>query len=836
MCADLAIGIEILGIDKFSSVGKGITGTLGGLFEGASKLGMGVFGIGQLAQGIGGLASGMIAGNAQMETYQSQLETLMGSADGARERIAQLAKIGADTPFELPELVQSEKIMMGFGLTTDKTMKLTGKSLDEFRTSIGDMAAGTGTDLGELTNLWGKFGSGATGEAISRMQELGIVTREQLTEVGVQFDKSGALLSPLPQAMEAAMKIADSKFGGGMQKLSLTFEGQMSTLADSFNQAKTAIMAPIFDVLKNSLVGLNAFLSSDAFKNGLQAITEFMTGAVKGGIGLISKGFNDLSDALGGLVGLDLDDYAEGWDTFSGALARVGEVLEPLTTIFSDAFSGLSLIVQQGLGGDMESAFANFGDLLNLVTLRIGDVLTEWGAAFVEWIGPIIPPLLRELLALVIRVDTWIVQTGLPMLIQALADWAGAFIDWIGPLIPPLLRELGGMLLQVGSWMLNTALPAMVGNLLKWGLAFVEWVAPRIPQLMGEVMKLELELLGWIVGTALPAIASKLVEWGGAFVDWVTKPLQELPGKLAMLLNVISQWATDSLNSVAASAASLGAGFVQGIQDGIAGAIDGLRSWITDNLANALPQWVRTVLGISSPSSVFADIGSNIVAGLEVGMKARFADTQGVVGQLMKGLLDSVGVRSGAVQDYIANVAASLGIDPRVALAVAASEGGFSPSGWIGDHGSSFGPYQLHYGGIAGGGNAVGGMGDSFTRDTGLFAGDFDTWPAQVRYALEQALRGGWGPWHGYPGGQWDGIEGRMLGGSVNAGQTYLVGERGPELLHMGGPGHVSPGGGGTTYVFNFPNYLGSRDELVRQIESGLALKKGSNGRLAFER
>lgn len=36
-----------------------------------------------------------------------------------------------------------------------------------------------------------------------------------------------------------------------------------------------------------------------------------------------------------------------------------------------------------------------------------------------------------------------------------------------------------------------------------------------------------------------------------------------------------------------------------------------------------------------------------------------------------------------------------------------------------------------------------------------------------------------------------DARQGRAAGGPVNAGETYLVGERGPELLHMGKPGQV---------------------------------------------
>lgn len=50
------------------------------------------------------------------------------------------------------------------------------------------------------------------------------------------------------------------------------------------------------------------------------------------------------------------------------------------------------------------------------------------------------------------------------------------------------------------------------------------------------------------------------------------------------------------------------------------------------------------------------------------------------------------------------------------------------------------------------------------------------------------------------------GVEARASGGPVRAGNTYLVGERGPELLTMGGNGHVTPNhamGGGNAYTIN---------------------------------
>jgi len=114
--------------------------------------------------------------------------------------------------------------------------------------------------------------------------------------------------------------------------------------------------------------------------------------------------------------------------------------------------------------------------------------------------------------------------------------------------------------------------------------------------------------------------------------------------------------------------------------------------------------------------------------------------------------------QSGEKVDYIRRAAAERGIDPEIAVKVAASEG---LNGAVGDQGSSFGPYQLHYGGVAPGGNRVGGLGDEFTRSTGLNARDPNTWREQVNFALDQAKKGGWDPFHGAAKsgiGAWAGI------------------------------------------------------------------------------
>ena len=70
---------------------------------------------------------------------------------------------------------------------------------------------------------------------------------------------------------------------------------------------------------------------------------------------------------------------------------------------------------------------------------------------------------------------------------------------------------------------------------------------------------------------------------------------------------------------------------------------------------------------------------------------------------------------------------------------------------YVGDHGSSFGPFQFHYGG---------GMGDLFTRLTGLNASNPSTVPAQITFMRH------WGVSHGgFSSSIWHGLRGRHNSG-----------------------------------------------------------------------
>ena len=97
------------------------------------------------------------------------------------------------------------------------------------------------------------------------------------------------------------------------------------------------------------------------------------------------------------------------------------------------------------------------------------------------------------------------------------------------------------------------------------------------------------------------------------------------------------------------------------------------------------------------------------------------------------------------VEAYIIEQAIARGIDPKVALKVAKSEGlkeGVWQSNIVKDgvREPSYGAWQLYEGG---------GLGNKFKAKYGVSASDPRTWKLQTDFALDEAKRGGWGPWYG---------------------------------------------------------------------------------------
>lgn len=257
----------------------------------------------KVVNAIGSVKDAMIGGNTAFEQYQTQFQVLLGNADLAQQRMQELAEFGQRTPFELPELVQADRILQSFGLHAPDVVEHFKQMGIDLRTITGDMAAGTGASFQEIAKYLGRFSAGGVGEALERFAELGVVTRSELAAMGVEFAKSGELVSPLNEAFDILLQVVQQKFGGMMEAQSQTFGGMLSNLQDWIGNAARTLGEPIFDRLKEGLQGFLELVQPGSPVDS--AIKEFA--------GTIRLALDVAGTLLGMLTGGGFSSAIEGW-------------------------------------------------------------------------------------------------------------------------------------------------------------------------------------------------------------------------------------------------------------------------------------------------------------------------------------------------------------------------------------------------------------------------------------------------------------------------------------------------------------------------------------------
>lgn len=637
-----AIGGNLNHLDQQAQHTQGLWGTL---FSNATNIASSIDLVKGLAGGVIGLASSFISGNAEFERYETQFGVLMGSADAAKQRLADLAQFGASTPFELPELVKADKVLVAFGLHSEDTAAKFGVSGEQILTTIGDVAAGTGVSFEELSLTFGKFASGATGEAIARFQELGIATKEEMAGWGLQFSKSGELLTPAREAFSVLESHVREKFGGMMAAQSQTFEGMVSNLQDWWGATKRTIAEPIFDQLK---IGLGAALgvltapsTMAAIQNTAQMIAQGIGGTIQfisntvipsfvTGWGYVQQGlataqpwFDAIASTANTLAGVFQGFVTTIWPTidaigaFAIGIGDLGTVFDFLADLVGPT---LGALLTDGIGvlQSYAQVWIDLGATIMQVAsaLMAGDLAGAW-AALTGGFAQVVADYqfyAQSMAGLIMEIATAImnaVTTYAPLIYQQVLTWGAAFVDWITPYIPIVLTYLQTFAASIWAWIVEQA-PILYQQVLTWGQAFVDWISPYASLALTVLSEWVAGLWAWVQQQA-PIWLIQLLTWGRALVDWVVPyipialaALQEFGAsvlawvseQVGPLLASFSAWANSVVAWIPGAIVSfLGAwpGMLGSFLDWIAGAVGPILAQL-GTWAIAFVQWILPML------------------------------------------------------------------------------------------------------------------------------------------------------------------------------------------------------------------------------------------------
>jgi len=262
--AALSKGFDVAGIALKAGIGAALAG-------GAAALGVGVKAVNSAAD---------------FEQTKVAFTTLIGDAAKAEETLAKLRKLGADTPFEFPELADAGRKLIAFGESAD--------TVPETLRRIGDVSAGIQAPINEIAEIYGKarVQGRLFAEDINQLTGRGIPI---IGELAKQFGVNESQVRKLTESGQVGflqiekafvnMTSKGGKFYGMMEEQSKTTKGLFSTLKDTFNEVFLALGEPINDAIRPLVaqaIDLVAKLTPMAAEAGK---------AVKGGIMFVIAAF-----------------------------------------------------------------------------------------------------------------------------------------------------------------------------------------------------------------------------------------------------------------------------------------------------------------------------------------------------------------------------------------------------------------------------------------------------------------------------------------------------------------------------------------------------------------
>lgn len=194
-------------------------------------------------------------------------------------------------------------------------------------------------------------------------------------------------------------------------------------------------------------------------------------------------------------------------------------------------------------------------------------------------------------------------------------------------------------------WIAQTALT--VGPMmLSWGIAAATivggWVLMGVQSLlqaarMAAAWLIAMGPVGWIIAAVIGLVALIIANWDKvkaftvaafrAVVDFVVGAWNGLVSGVSSGISSVISFVTGlpgriltALGNFGSLLLDLGGDLLTGLWDGISGSIDWLMDKVGDFFGDLLPGWVKDMLGISSPSKVFAAFGRDSMRGFAVGI------------------------------------------------------------------------------------------------------------------------------------------------------------------------------------------------------------------------
>ena len=504
-----------------------------------------------------------------------------------------------------------------FGEFTEQ-LKTAGVSLDTFQEKLTEVASGKGVDLNALIKEYGSLekaiASGdvsadmitqtlrelaaSTGDATVNTAELNKILSEYQTVVDQVWrgDYGNVDTGRIERLTEAGWEYAE------VQKLvNMTVDGHRLTLEDlsaaqivslGYTQEQADALVALADEAKAAGKPMNTLIND--ILNPKRSGRELFLEGVKNSLMAILRPLEAVAKAFSEVFGLDAEglyNLIDGFNQFSKAILISEEDATNLQRTFKGLFSIVHILS------------SIFGNTFVVAIKAINAVLAPFGTNLLAVTG-FLGDGLYEL-------DRWITSGNL---VETVIDGVGTALSFA---IAPLQNFVSGFASLPGIEPIVSGIANAIHSITGY---FSELLKMKPTEAFDKIVA---DIQNLFKSLTWGDVLSGLTKFGGGIREFFTE-----------LINGFKE---------------LGPDILEGLQNGLTDGVDAVFKFIQE-LGTKIIEIVKAILGIHSPSTVFFEIGKNIIDGLCNGIEYMSGRISQTVATLIEDIKTAVaGVDWGAV-------------------------------------------------------------------------------------------------------------------------------------------------------------------------------------------
>lgn len=438
-----------------------------------------------------------------------------------------------------------------------------------------------------------------------------------------------AKLGKMPSSLKSIgekMKSGAKVFGNVKNAILLPFNDLSPKLAGVFQKSLNVInTGPIGKVVSDFAEIPKDIISSfgkigpgiaKTFPNATARLKSFGN-SISGTFSMIINGAKGFGSLLGGAFAPVISKVSAFSGKFISYLGGIGKAFAPIllkVASFIPSFIGLlnfgiiAGVVVAGLGLVYSQFGTQIDQILTLVQTKGPEIITNFGAG----ITAALPGLISSGATLILGLMNAI-TANLPSLISVGASIMATLVSSLGAQLPQLIPAAVQMILTLVESLISN-LPQLITS----GLQLMEGLAQGIANAIPQVAAKAPVIIGKLASTIIMNLP-KIIQTGVKIITQLAVGLvQGIPALLGKIPSMISQ-IKNAFISV--NWGSVGMNIIRGIASGLTSAAKSLAEAAANAADNAL-NWVKSKLGIHSPSRVFRDqVGKMMALGMGIGFE-----------------------------------------------------------------------------------------------------------------------------------------------------------------------------------------------------------------------